>query len=131
MEKLPADKIAKISLEVSAVPRQVQVSALFWVDAQVTNATNATLYQAAPCPMRLAYHWIEKTTRQMVVFDGNRSGLFPGLEAHTTRSEPMTIIAPNEPGEYILQSTIVQDGVCWFESVRPEILQEFLVTVSD
>jgi hypothetical protein len=79
--------------------------------------------------VRLAYHWIEKTTRQMVVFEGNRSGFFPGLDANATKHYPMMIIAPSQPGEYILQTTMVQDGICWFEDIRPGIVQEFAVTV--
>jgi hypothetical protein len=66
----------------------------------------------------------------MVVFDGTRSGLFPALDPHATQSYPMKIVAPSDPGEYILQTTIVQDGVCWFEDIRPGILQEFFVTVT-
>jgi hypothetical protein len=69
-------------------------------------------------------------TRQMVVFDGIRSGLFPGLRANATGLYPMTIIAPNKPGEYILQTTMVQDGACWFEQIRPGMVQEFAVSVT-
>ena len=130
MEELSPEEAAKISLEVSAVPREVEVSAIFWLEAQVTNSSNQTLHSEGPYPVRLAYHWIEKTTRQMVVFDGNRSGLFPGLDANTTKYYPMTIIAPSHPGEYILQTSMVQDGVRWFEDIRPGIVQEFAVSVT-
>ena len=129
MEQLPPEQVSKISLEVSAVPREVPVSTMFWVDAQVTNAAKKTLYPVAPYPVCLAYHWIEKTTRQMVVFDGHRSGLFPGLQAKSTSRYPMKIVAPKEPGKYILQTTMVQDGVCWFEQIRPGIIQEFPVSI--
>lgn len=129
MEKLPPEKILKVSLEVSAVPREMQVSTSFWVDARLTNRTDKTIDAAPPHPVYLAYHWIEKTTRQMVVFEGARSGLFPGLEANATGRYLMTIVAPNQPGEYILQTTLVQEGVCWFEHIQPGILQEFAVTV--
>jgi glycosyltransferase involved in cell wall biosynthesis len=125
MDKLSPEEASGILLEVSTAPREARASAMFRLDAQVTNATNKTLYAVAPYPVRLAYHWIDKRTRQMVVFDGNRSGLFPGLHANSTRRYPMTVIAPNQPGEYILQTTMVQDGVCWFEDIRPGIMQEF------
>lgn len=129
MEKLSPEKISRISLEVSGVPRDVHVSALFWLDTQITNATDEALYPVGPHPVHLAYHWIEKTTRQMIVFDGYRSGLFPGLEANATRRYATMIVAPSSPGEYILQITMVQEEVCWFEDVCPEILQEFAVQV--
>jgi hypothetical protein len=130
MEKLPAEEVSRVTLEVSAVPAEVHVSAMFWLEAKVTNATNSSLYPVGPYPVRLAYHWLEKTTRQTVVFDGDRSGLFPGLDAGATEEYLMTIIAPDQPGEYILQTTLVQDGICWFENIRPDILQEFVVSVT-
>jgi hypothetical protein len=104
-------------------------SARVWLDARIANETDEPLFSANPFPVRLTYHWIEKKTRQVAVFEGRRSGLFPGLDPHTTRSYPMEVAAPGEPGEYILQTTIVQDGVCWFENIRPGIVQEFPVSV--
>jgi hypothetical protein len=41
----------------------------------------------------------------------------------------MVVLAPSEPGEYILQVTVVQDGIQWFENVNPAILQEFVISV--
>ena len=128
-KKLSPENVAKISLEVSDPPREVGGSARFWLDAKVANETDEALFSATPFPVRLAYHWIEKTTRQMLVFEGKRSGLFPGLDPNVTKSYPMQIVAPSEPGEYILQTTIVQDGVCWFEDIRPGIVREFPVSV--
>jgi hypothetical protein len=128
-KKLSRENVAKISLEVSDPPQEVRSSARFWLDAKVTNGADEALFSAAPFPVRLAYHWLEKTTRQMVVFEGKRSGLFPSLDPNATKSYPMKIVGPSEPGDYILQTTIVQDGVCWFEDIRPGIVQEFPVSV--
>jgi glycosyltransferase involved in cell wall biosynthesis len=128
-EKLSPENVSKISLEVSNAPREVHSSALFRLDAKVTNETNETLSSAAPYPVRLACHWIEKTTRRMVVFDGSRSRLSPPLDPNTTGRYPMKIVAPDQPGEYILQTTMVQEDVRWFEDVQPGIVQEFGVSV--
>jgi hypothetical protein len=48
MEKISPEKIAKISLQVNAVPQAVHVSALFSLDAHVTNAANETLSSVTP-----------------------------------------------------------------------------------
>jgi len=130
MEQLPLGEVSKISLEVNAVPREVHISAMFWPRARVTNGLDQPLFAVAPHPVRLAYHWLEKLTRKVVVFEGIRSGFFPGLEAKATAQYDMTILAPDQPGEYILQTTVVQDGVCWFENVRPDIVKEFPVLVT-
>jgi hypothetical protein len=129
MEKLSPEKVARISLEVSVPPPEVRVSALFWLEADLTNETKETLCSGPPYPVRLAYHWIKKPARLMVVFEGNRTGVFPGVDPSTTSRHPMKIVAPNQPGEYILQTTIVQEGVCWFENIKPDIVQEFTVSV--
>ena len=124
------DDIPKLSFSVSGVPQAVGISELFWLDVEVTKATSEPVYPYPPFPVRLAYHWIQKTTRRMIVFDGDRSGLFPCVHANATMHCPMTIIAPNLPGEYILQTSMVHEGVCWFEEVRPDILREFVVSVT-
>jgi GT2 family glycosyltransferase len=129
MEKLPLKKISRISLEISDVPREVAISARFRVGARITNATDEPLWPGAPYPVCLAYHWLENQTRQMAVFEGNRTQLLPGLEANAVGNFQMTVAAPDRPGEYILQATIVQEGASWFEDVRPDIIQEFAVSV--
>lgn len=129
MEKLSSEKILKISLDVSDPPREISVSAPVWLDAKVTNETNEALSSVPPYPVRLSYHWIEKMTRQMVVFDGRRSALSPALGPNTTARYPMRVVAPDQPGEYILQATLVQEGVCWLEDTRSGIIQEFAVSV--
>jgi hypothetical protein len=129
MEALFPEEISMISLEVTGVPPEADSSAMFWLQARVTNDLDRGLYAVTPHPVRLAYHWLERSTRAMVVFEGVRSGLFPGLDAKAAAQYAMTILAPDQPGEYILQTTMVQEGVCWFENVRPDIIQEFGVSI--
>jgi SAM-dependent methyltransferase len=130
MDKLSSERISKISLEVSVVPRKVRISTIFWLDARVTNEANEPVYSVPPHPVRLAYHWIERATRQIIVFEGNRSGLFPGVDPGEVARCRMMVTAPDQPGEYILQTTMLQEGACWFENIRPEILREFVISVT-
>lgn len=129
MGELPRKNVANVCLEVNRVPQEVNVSTMFWIEARLTNRTDKMLCSVAPYPVHLSYHWLRKTSREVVVFEGIRSGLFPGLGANATGQLAMTILAPTEPGDYLLQTTIVQDGVRWHEEVEPEILQEFPVSV--
>ncbi len=129
MENLLPEEAAKISLEVSGVPPAVKASAMFWLHARIVNGLDRSLIAVVPHPIRLAYHWIRKNTRQNVVFEGLRSGLFPGLDAGATAQYDMAVLAPDQPGEYVLQTSMVQEGICWFEDVRPDIMQEFGLTI--
>jgi glycosyltransferase involved in cell wall biosynthesis/tetratricopeptide (TPR) repeat protein len=130
MDRLAPDAIARISLDVGTVPSEVGVSEMFWIDVTVCNATNRPLAGSPPFPVLLAYHWIEESTRQMVVFEGHRSEFFPRVQANDSKHCWMRVVAPSLPGKYILQTTMVQEAVCWFEDVRPDILQEFEVVAS-
>lgn len=129
MDALPREDISGISIKLMAVVNEVTVSEMFWLDVEVTNATNVPLYSCPPFPVHLSYHWIHPATQQMIVFDGERSGVFPCAPANAITPWKMVVLAPNEPGEYILQMTVVQDGIQWFENVNPAILGELVISV--
>jgi hypothetical protein len=130
MDTLAPDAVARISLDIGAVPAEVGVLEMFWVEVTVRNATNRPLASSPPFPVCLAYHWIHGSTRGMVVFDGQRSDLFPCVQANDNMRCWIRVVAPSLPGKYILQTTMLQEAVCWFEDVRPDILQEFEVVAS-
>lgn len=131
MEKLSREQAARIQFELSGVPREVKVSAMFWLDAKVTNNTGEMIYAVPPYPVRLSYHWLDKATREIAVFEGARTTILPGFAANTASECRMTIVAPDQPGDYILQTTMVQDGFCWIEKERPAIVREFPISVRD
>jgi hypothetical protein len=129
MDALRPDAIARISLGVAAVPASVGASETFWIDATVRNATNTPLVAMPPYAVRLSYHWKDAATGQVVVFEGDRSELFPCVPANGSRQYPMRVEAPARPGTYVLQATIVQESVGWFEDVEPRVLQQFEIDV--
>ena len=131
MARLSPEQIRSVSLEVVHMPHAVGVSELFWVDVAVINSTNETLHSRPPVmPVHISYHWLERETRNVHLWDGYRSGLYPGAAPNTTTSCTMMIIAPDQPGHYLLQISIVQEEVCWFDQFRPDTLREFPVVVT-
>lgn len=129
MDRLSDEDIFRISIKLRAVLREVTVSEMVWLDVEVTNATTVPLYSCPPFPVHLSYHWIQPATQQMIVFSGERSGVFPCAPANAVTPWKTVVVAPNEPGEYILQMTVVQDGIQWFENVNPTILRELVISV--
>jgi GT2 family glycosyltransferase len=129
MKKLSPEDVCAISLRVGEPPRDVQARTTFSLRAEVANGSGRTLSSLPPYPVRLAYHWLDGATREGVVFEGTRSGFSSELGPNATTQYPMSVAAPDAPGSYILQTTMVQDGVCWFEDIRPDIVQEFAVAV--
>jgi hypothetical protein len=130
MERLAPEEMAKVSIEVGAVPGEVHVSQMFWIGVTVKNGAYRMLSASLPFPVNLAYHWIHEATRSMVVFDGQRSEMHPYVQENTTVGFWMSVVAPSLPGKYILQTTMVQEGISWFEDARPEVMQEFVVVVT-
>ena len=60
-----------------------------------------------------ASRWLDKDgkhTDEIEGHNGIRRDLKPGDEADMT----LRITAPKEPGEYLLEVDMVQEGVCWF-----------------
>jgi hypothetical protein len=131
MEKLGPDDIMKLSCRITRVPRRVPPGGLFWIDAEVANSTAKHLYPLPPFPVRLAYRWLSKATRSVVIPEGHRSGMFPCLPPNETRLSRMAIVAPSRPGEYILQTSMVQENVCWLDEAKPEIRREFIISVTE
>ncbi|MBQ0959966.1 hypothetical protein KAK06_13515 [Ideonella sp. 4Y11] len=66
-------------------------------------------------PLRLCYHWLH-ADRRMAHFEGRRTPL-PVQLVHPGQRIPadIEVLAPAEPGRYILQITGLQEGWCWFE----------------
>ncbi|MDY0027517.1 MAG: LCP family protein [Candidatus Humimicrobiaceae bacterium] len=66
-------------------------------------------------PVYLGYHWIDFRTKKVVVFDGKRSIISrDGVDVGEEEVFDLTVVSPAEPGEYILQIDLVQEGVTWF-----------------
>ena len=63
--------------------------------------------------VNLAYHWLDKKG-QMVVFDGARTPLPYDLKPGESVTLKATVHPPELPGAYILEITLVQEGVAWF-----------------
>ena len=129
MPKLGAEAINRVELRVKSIPREVVRSTLISAEVQLINESGQALSSAMPHPVRLSYHWLRQGTREVIVFEGNRSSLWPEVLSHQAFQCGMTIFTPTSPGAYILQTTIVQEGVSWFEEVRPSVMQEFTVSV--
>jgi hypothetical protein len=130
MDKLHPEDILKLSVKVCGVPEAVPVSELFWLNVEVTNASSEAICSSPPFPVRLSYHWIDKALSRTVTFDGERSALFPCLHPGATMTCSMKVKAPERPGQYVLQTSMLQENVRWFEEIRPEILQEFDIFVT-
>jgi hypothetical protein len=65
-------------------------------------------------PVRFCYHWLDQQGN-MVIYDGVRTALPKDISGGTEIIVMATIQAPEQPGDYVLQATLVQEGITWFE----------------
>jgi hypothetical protein len=65
--------------------------------------------------VRLSYHW-RAADGTLLVADGERSPLPASLEDGETAIAPVTVIAPPEPGRYLLEIDLVHENVRWLDS---------------
>lgn len=94
----------------------------------LTNTSGTMLSSRYEQPVLMAYHWRTREGK-MVVWDGVRTALPCCLEAGDTIECLLTVVAPEQEGEYLLQAAVVQDGVAWFETTEPKSAAELHVRV--
>ena len=63
--------------------------------------------------VHLSYHWLDRKGK-VAVFDGLRTPLPSDLRPGESVKLNATIQAPDRPGSYTLEITLVQEGVDWF-----------------
>jgi len=113
-----------------ATPTVVSRNTVYYVNLNLRNTSSFTWERTGPgfYPVHLAYHWVN-SGGQTVVFEGLRT-LLPGNipPGGTTGTFAAIVHTPGNPGTYVLQWTLVHEGVTWFES-RGNPKLEIWVTV--
>ena len=128
MQELSPDEMAHVALTTERVSSTAKCAEPFWIQVRITNGGERPLMSAWPHPVNLAYHWLAREKREVAIFDGMRSHIFPSLPAASTQEFSMFIMPPADPGDYILQLALVQEGVCWFDSLPGREALEYTVS---
>lgn len=102
-------KISMKSPLTAMKPGQVATTAV-----TITNTSNENWPSGGAYPVHLAYHWIDQS-QNVVVWDGERTVLPKDLNAGDSINVQASIKAPDQPGEYVLRMTMLQELVAWFD----------------
>jgi uncharacterized repeat protein (TIGR01451 family) len=66
-------------------------------------------------PVNISYHWINAVTLETFLWNGNRALLSHSVQYNETHENiELNIVAPDLPGQYILQIDAVHEGTTWF-----------------
>jgi hypothetical protein len=106
------------SLTVTTPIRSTKVGSQTTISVEITNSGKQSWPGEGDFrPVLLSYHWL-KSSGEMYTFDGQRT-ILPrnGVIAGTSVNANMLIKAPETAGHYILELTLIQERVAWFERI--------------
>jgi LCP family protein required for cell wall assembly len=123
----PASRYNAEYTEVDEIPDSMTVGTEYKFKIRVKNTGNLTWNMNGDNPVYLSYHWIDFDSREVVVFDGERSIISQdGIDVGEETVFDLDIVSPSEPGGYILQIDLVHEGITWFSFQGVPSLEKFI-----
>jgi hypothetical protein len=84
------------------------------VPVEVENRGAITWPSGGPWPVHLTYHWEERPSGRIVVFEGLRSRFARDVTPGEAARVEARVRAPARPGRYLLRWDLVHEKVTWF-----------------
>jgi hypothetical protein len=100
----------RVAWEEAYVPEEGAPNLMLAVPVTFRNSGNKVWPASA---VFIAYHWFRDN--KIVVWDGERTRLPRDVRAGGRATLSVRVKAPAEPGDYLLQITLVHENVVWFE----------------
>jgi hypothetical protein len=117
----PLEKYISVNVVYAAIyndddmtPKQVKPGETFTTKISVKNNGFSTWESEGDERVDLSYHWYNRDTREVVIFEGNRANIPYDIERNQSAQIELSVIAPKEPGRYILAYDLVHERVTWF-----------------
>ena len=130
MHAAPESEAQRIKVEVSQYPCAVTRGESFAVEVRITNASSTALRSYPPFPVYVSYHWLHSSTAGYVVFEGERSVLYPGVQIGAEAKHRAFVRAPTQAGEYRLRMTLVQEHVRWLDQAPFPVFDDVRLAVT-
>jgi len=112
-ESVPQN-LFKAQLSADSVPQSIKAGATVPLSVKVKNFGNEPWPAKTDKPVRLSYHWKDKASNKVVVWDGLRTSLPKDLAPGEEVTLNAKVEAPKEKGSYVLEMDMVQEKVAWF-----------------
>src|SRR5262249_6232742 len=130
--RLPVKLIRDIDIRLLGI-RNVEGEG-FWADVQIHNAGDLTLPALSMTgnPIRLSWCFRSLDDYQRPVSWDQRSDLDADVPGSTNMTQSVKIDPPSRPGRYILETSMVQEGVAWFHDLGMRVAKaQQLILVDD
>jgi acetolactate synthase I/II/III large subunit len=112
----PADCRVSFAVE---IPQCIPAGETVVLDCRLTNRANSFLASIQPYPVHVSYKWFQSETEAQLAVEGLRTALPRGVLPLGSDALKMRVQAPDDPGDYILRITLVQEHVAWFDDIDP------------
>ncbi|WP_448560647.1 hypothetical protein [Trichothermofontia sp.] len=124
--ELPVIVVQKVYAHTITLPGPIPSS---WPAAQtmqlpltLKNTGNFTWDSEQTPPTFVAYHWLQ-ADGSLAIQEGERTRLPTAVTPGATVPLTAQIVTPDRPGDYILQLTLVQENVAWFDQKGAQPLE--------
>ncbi len=125
----------KLTGAIEQAPATVQADTMFEIQVSLINHSPHILHSLGEYPINWSYRWLD-VQGQVILSSGHRTRIFPPalpaqLRKVTDLNTPyyVKIISPNQAGQFILQVTLVQEQVRWFDQSPIDLKLTQLITV--
>ena len=130
MPPLPQHVGRHLTLRTTGDLASIPAGASRELEVELNNGASERLLSGPPYPVYFSYHWIDPASKKWIEFEGVRTPFRSPVMPHSRCVQPVTIVAPQRPGTFLLRLTLVQEGLFWLDSSAHPVQTECLVEVT-
>lgn len=114
----PSASSINVKLESPVEVLRLQVNSVVNLPLKITNLDEQPLSSCSTPPVLISYHW-KSSSGDIAVWDGLRTSLPYTLSKGDVEDIFITVQAPTEPGDYVLEITLLHETVKWYDDEIP------------
>jgi len=123
----PISKYGAQYFELEEIPESMGQSLVYYLKVKAKNTGALNWDRGGENPIYISYHWLDFEDKKIIVFEGERTLLPKDLVQVGEEAEiNMKVMSPSEPGKYILQIDLVNEGVTWFSYQGVPQLEKYI-----
>jgi hypothetical protein len=92
------------------------VDATQYVSLEVTNTGRVIWDSRGASPIYFSYHWLDASGQRVIAYEGARTEWSEPVAPGTTTTIHSLVRAPRQPGTYLIEWDLVEEGRLWFST---------------
>ncbi len=120
----------KVGLTVEHISKKMKINTDYELTVKVENHNDMTMQSIMPFPINMAYHW-KNIDGTYAIYDGDRTPLITPLFPFSYTDIGMRLKTPATPGNYVLEISMVQESLFWFEKYCDNLPESVEISVEE